>query len=135
MGLERAAASRHDPRAGEKLAAAGFVGAYQRGWETPDGHALSAEIFQFATPAGAAQFHRQMTEYACRFSSEAFAGTGNETGLQVNYSTGDPVVEQLAWVDGPYRLVVSESYAAPPADHAGITDLAFRAEKLMAGFR
>ena len=135
MGLERAAASRHDPRAGEKLEAAGFVGAYRRDWETPDGHALSAEIFQFATPAGAAQFHRQMTDYACRFSSEAFAGTANETGLQVNYSTGDPVVEQLAWVDGPYRLVVSQSYAAPPADHAGITDLAFRAEKLMAGFR
>lgn len=135
MGLERAAATRHDPRADEELAAAGFVAAYRRDWETPDGHTLSAEIFQFATPSGAAQFHREMTEYACRFSSEAFAGTGNETGLQVDYSVGDPVVEQLAWVDGPYRLVVARSYAAGPADHAGITDLGFRAEKLLAGFR
>jgi hypothetical protein len=135
MRLEQAAMSRHDPKAGVKLQAAGFVAAYRRDWETPDGHTLSADIFQFATPKGAARFHRQMTEYACRFSSLAFAGTDNQTGLRINYSTGDPVVEQLAWVDGPYRVVVARSYAAPPVDHAGIQDLAFRAEKLLAGFR
>ena len=133
MGLQTAAASRHDPKAGEKLEADGFEAAYTRQWQTPDGRLLSAEVFRFATPAGATRFHREMTEYACRFSTLAFSGTGGETGLQVNYSTGDPVVEQLAWVDGPYRVVVSRSYTDRPLDHAGIIDLAFRAMKQAAG--
>jgi hypothetical protein len=133
MGLAAAAASRHDPQADEKLTADGFEAGYQREWRTPDGRTLSAEVFRFGTPAGAARFHREMTEYACRFSTLAFTGTGGETGLQVNYSTGDPVVEQLAWVDGPYRIVVSRSYAERPFDHAEIIDLAFRAMKQLAG--
>jgi hypothetical protein len=134
LGLRAAAASRHDPRAGEKLAADGFEAAYQREWETPEGRTLSAEVFRFATPAGAARFHREMTEYACRFSSLAFPGFLNSTGLQVNYSSGDPVVEQLAWVEGRYRIVVSRSFAERPRDHADITDLAFRAMKQLTGF-
>jgi hypothetical protein len=134
MGLGAAAASRHDPRAGDKLAADGFEAAYQREWETPEGRLLSAEVFRFATPTGAARFHREMTEYACGFSSLAFPGFLNATGLQVNYSTGDPVVEQLAWVDGRYRIVVSRSFADRPLDHADITDLAFRAMKHLTGF-
>jgi hypothetical protein len=134
LGLAAAAATRHDPQADEKLAADGFEAGYERQWETPDGRTLSAEVFRFASPSGAERFHREMTEYACRFSSLAFAGTGGETGLQVNYSTGDPVVEQLAWVDGPFRIVVSRSFAERPPDHADITDLAFRAMKQLAGF-
>jgi hypothetical protein len=124
MGIERAAESRHDPAAADKLHAAGFVGAYRRDWETPAGRHLSAEIFAFGTPDGAARFHRQMSEYACRFSSLAFVGSAGETGLRVNYTGGDPIVEQLGWVDGSFRIVVTRSYAQAPPDHDEIGGLA-----------
>jgi hypothetical protein len=118
--------------AGQKLAEDGYVGGYGRDWETANGHSLSAEIFAFSTAAGAAKFHRQMTEYACRFSSEAFTGPANETGLRVNYTGGDPIVEQLGWVDGSFRIVVARSYASPPADHAGVVALAQHAAEHLA---
>ena len=128
MALERAAFSRHDPDARAKLVAAGFEGAYGRDWRTPDGRSLSAEIFEFASPAGAMEFHRQMTEYACRFSGQAFQTTiPASVGLQVRYSSGDPIVEQIAWVDGSRRLVVTQSFTDAPPDHAAIVELAGRA--------
>lgn len=128
MGLERAGFSRHDPDARAKLVAAGFVGAYRRDWRTPEGRTLSAEIFEFASSAGAMQFHRQMTVYACRFSEQAFETVfPASVGLRVRYSTGDPIVEQIAWVDGPRRLVVTQSFAQPPPDHAAVVELARRA--------
>jgi hypothetical protein len=108
--------------------AAGFVGAYRRDWQTPEGRTLSAEIFEFASSAGAMQFHRQMTEYACRFSEQAFETVfPASVGLQVRYSSGDPIVEQIAWVDGSRRLVVTQSFAQPPPDHAAVVELVRRA--------
>ena len=128
MGLDQAGFSRADPDARSKLVAAGFVGAYGRDWRTPEGRLLSAEIFAFTSSAGALQFHRQMTEYACRFSEEAFETVlPASVGLRVRYSTGDPIVEQIAWVDGPRRFVVTQSFAQPPPDHAAVVELARRA--------
>jgi hypothetical protein len=132
MRFERAAESRHDPTAADKLRAAGFEAAYRRDWETPAGRHLSAEIFAFATPQGAAMFHRQMTEYACRFSSLAFPGPNSELGLRVNYTGGDPIVEQIGWVDGRFRIVVTRSFVEPPPDHADVEALARRAAEHLA---
>ena len=74
------------------------------------------------------QFQRQMTLYACRFSEQAFETMyPASVGLQVRYSTGDPIVEQIAWVDGARRLVVSQSFTQRPADHAAVVELARRA--------
>jgi hypothetical protein len=128
MGLERAGFSRADPDARAKLIGAGFLDAYRRDWKTADGRDLSAEIFAFASPAGALQFNRQMTEYACRFSEQAFkTPLQASVGLRVRSSGGDPIVEQISWVDGSFRLVVSWSFAEPPADHADVVELARRA--------
>ncbi|MDP2350701.1 MAG: hypothetical protein Q8M74_06040 [Chloroflexota bacterium] len=128
MGLERAGFSRHDPEARPKLVAAGFVGAYRRDWQTLEGRTLSAEIFEFASSVGAMQFHRQMTEYACRFSDQAFETPfPASVGLRVRHSGGDPIVEQIAWVDGSRRLVVTQSFAQPPSDHAAVVEFAGRA--------
>ena len=124
MRFERAAESRHDPAAADKLRAAGFEAAYRRDWDTPAGRHLSAEIFAFATPQGAAMFHRQMTDYACRFSSLAFPGPNGELGLRVNYAGGDPILEQLGWVDGRFRIVVARSFVDSPPDHANVEALA-----------
>lgn len=128
LNHSRAPQSLHETQGGSKLIAAGFVGAYRRDWRTPDGRSLSAEIFQFATSVGAVQFHRQMTEYACRFSETGFeAPFPASVGLRVRYSDGDQTVEQIGWVDGEFRLVVTRSFAEAPADHAAIVDLARRA--------
>lgn len=132
LDLAAAAESRHDPAALEKLAMAGFVGGYHREWELLDGHRASAEIFRFNTASGAAQFHRAATEYACRFANVAFMGPNGETGLQIRYSSGDRIVEQLAWVDGPLRILVSRGFDEPPADQRLIIDLAQRASERLA---
>jgi hypothetical protein len=84
LDLPAAARSRHDPGAQPELVAAGFVSGYHREWVLLlEGHHVGAEIFRFASPSGAERFHRQATEYACRFANLAFAGASGETGLQV----------------------------------------------------
>ncbi|MEX2011478.1 MAG: hypothetical protein WEF51_04480, partial [Chloroflexota bacterium] len=123
MDLDVAGRSRHDPEARDKLAAAGFVGAYVRVWRTADGREINAEIFDFESQEGATIFHRQMTDHACPFANGAFPGQLNGVGLQVRYGSGDPIVEQIAWVDGSRRILVSRSFTQTPADHASILDL------------
>ena len=132
LNLQAAAESRHDPLARDKLAMAGFIAGYHREWVLPNGQRAGAEIFRFNTPSGAAQFHRHATEYACRFANLAFSGPGGGTGLQVRYSTGDRIVEQLAWVDGSLRIVVTRGFDEPPTDHGVIIDLARRASERLA---
>lgn len=132
LDLAAAAESRHDPAAYDKLARAGFIAGYHREWVLLDGHQVGAEIFRFNTVSGAELFHRQATAYACRFANLAFAGPNGETGLQIRYSTGDRIVEQLAWVDGPMRILVSRGFDVPPADHGLIIDLARRASARLA---
>jgi len=133
MDLDAAGRSRHDPEAREKLAAAGFVGAFVRVWRTSDGREIDAEIFDFASPEGAAMFHRRMTDHACPFANGAFAAPFNGVGLQVRYGSGDPIVEQIAWVDGSRRILVSRSFSQAPADHGSILDLAARAASQYGG--
>lgn len=132
LNLTAAARSRHDPDARAKLVAAGFIDGYARTWVGERVLQMHAEIFRFETAAGAAGFHHVATEYACRFANLAFAGPNGETGLQVRYSTGDPIVEQLAWVDGSMRIVVSRGFDEPPPDHGLIIDLARQAAERLA---
>lgn len=127
MHLDVAGRSRHDPQARQKLTAAGFVVAFQRVWRTRDDREIRAEIFDFESPSGAQTFHRQMTDHGCQYANAAFAGPFNGVGLQVRHAGGDPIVEQIAWVDGSRRILVSRSFGEQPAVHDVIFDLAARA--------
>ena len=130
LSLSGAARTRADPDARSKLEAAGFVKAYQRTWNTADGHVLFAEIFEFRDSPGAMQFHRQTLEYSCRFSNEAFEGPfPASVGQQLRYSGAESIVDQVHWVDGPYRIIVFHSFASPPADHGAVLALAQRAAR------
>jgi hypothetical protein len=124
LDLDGAAVSRHNPRARAILVESGFRDGYLRAWETAAGRLVQAEILVFESVEGARTFHREFTAYACRFSSQAFAGIDGAVGLQVRYGAGDPIREQLTWVDGPMRVQVSMSFESEPADHARILALA-----------
>jgi hypothetical protein len=124
LNLERAALSRHNPRARDLLEENGFGRGYLRAWDTADGRLVDAEILAFGTADGAWAFHRAMTAYACGYSNQAFVGPADSVGLRVLYGTGDPIREQLTWVDGTMRVQVSRSFETEPADHAEIVRLA-----------
>lgn len=130
LDLEDEASSRHDPDAHQQLVDAGFVIAYHRVWQTSIGDQIEASESSFEDAAGALYFHQQVNRYACGFSNEAFAGPGDAVGLQVRYGSGPhPIVEQVSWVLGARRYVVSVGTAAAPADHERVRNLAQRVVK------
>jgi hypothetical protein len=132
LSLDDAAVSRHNPRARDLLEENGYRDGYLRAWETSDGRLVQAEILVFDSAQGARAFHRAFTAYACRFSSQAFAGPADAVGLRVRYGTGDPFREQLTWVDGTMRVQVSRSFETEPIDHSDIQTLAANQLKQLA---
>jgi hypothetical protein len=131
MDLEAAAESRHDPDTREQLIAAGFAGAYVREWQATDGRRIHADVFEFHDGAGAIAFQSTVNRYACRFSNEAFEGPVQGIGLQVRWSRGDPIEEQISWVMDNRRYLVSVRAIAPPDDHERIRTIAERAARLL----
>lgn len=107
MDLEAAAESRHDPDTREQLVEAGFLTATSRDWLAADGRHIGADIFVFRDEVGALRFHRTVNRYACQFSNEAFEGPLHGIGLEVRWSRGDPILEQISWVNGDRRYIVS----------------------------
>ena len=124
MDLDAAAESRHDPDTRAQLIDAGFVVGQATTWFAVDGHHLESDVFYFRDAAGALAFHRAVNRHACQYSNEAFAGRPSGVGLQVRRSTGDPIVEQISWVTGDRRYVVSVGSSSPPPDHARVQNLA-----------
>lgn len=117
MTLEQSAASRVDTETLPQLRAAGFESAYHRQWIRDDGTSLGTDIFAFATTDGAQSYHLAVTDYACRYSSESFPVPGGGVGLRINYGSGDPVRDQVAWIDGNRRVVIAIGYRDDSGDH------------------
>ena len=120
MDLAQTADSRHDPETLGQLTEAGFVTAHARQWTAADGRVIQADVMEFADPTGALAYQERVTRYACGFSNLAFEAPQEGIGLQVRWSRGDPIVEQVSWVAGARRFLVSVRLGAPPADHARI---------------
>lgn len=123
MTLEETAASRVDTETLPQLRAAGFESAYRRLWIREDGTMLGNDVFVFATQKGALSYHQAVTAYACRYSSEVFSVPGGGVGLRILYGSGDPVRDQVAWIDGNRRVVIAIGYQDDSADHREILDL------------
>jgi hypothetical protein len=124
--LTQEAATKRDPDTAAELRTAGFQGAFHLGWADPSGRGISAEVMEFGNQAGALFYHRTVSRYACQFANAAYGSADGGLGLEVRYSTGDPISEQIAWVDGARRFVVSRTYLAVPADLEQILELAAR---------
>jgi len=122
----RAAASRIDTETLPQLRAAGFVSAYRRQWIREDGTSLGTDVFVFASQEGARGYHRAVTAYACRYSTESFAVVGGGVGLRIHYGSGDPFRDQVAWVDGNRRIVIAIGYRDDSRDHREVLDLVDR---------
>lgn len=127
MTLEQSAASRVDTETLPQLRAAGFDSAYRREWIRDDGTTLGTDIFVFATAEGATSYHIAVTDYACRYSSESFAVPGGGVGLRILYGSGDPVRDQVAWIDGNRRVVIAIGYRDDSGDHREVLDFVDRA--------
>jgi hypothetical protein len=123
MTLEETAASRVDTETLPQLRAAGFESAYRRLWIREDGTMLGNDVFVFATQKGALSYHEAVTAYACRYSSEVFPVPGGGVGLRILYGSGDPVRDQVAWIDGNRRVVIAIGYQDDSADHREVLDL------------
>ncbi len=135
LSLDALAASRYEPNARQLLINDRYVSGYARMWETAEGRGMDVEVEQFTSASGAAAFDRQMVTYACRYSNMAFAVPGGGVGLQIRYGTGDPIAEQISWVVGARRLLLSRTFLAPPATHGLVLDLAARTRALSGGSR
>ena len=129
MTLEESAASRVDTMTLPQLRAAGFVSAYQRDWIRDDGTRLGNDVFAFAEANGAVSYQQAVTGYACRYSSETFAVPGGGVGLRILYGSGDPVRDQIAWIDGNHRIVMAIGYRDDSRDHGEVLDLVARARQ------
>jgi len=55
--------------------------------------------------------------YGCTFANASFSAPAGGVGLQVRYETGDPIVEQVSWVSGKRRFLVTVGHGAPPPGH------------------
>jgi len=123
MTLEEAAASRYDTKTLAQLRAAGFVSAYGREWIRDDGTKLGTDVFRFGEAEGAASYHEAVTSYACRYSSESFGVPGGGVGLRILYGSGDPVRDQVSWIDGNNRIVIAIGYEDDSRDHNEVLGL------------
>lgn len=117
LDLDAAAESRHDPDTRDQLLDSGFVSGYQRIVRAADDRAIQIDAFEFESHEGARRYQETVIRYACRFANLGFGHPDGGVGLQVRYSTGDPIVEQVSWVEGSRRYVVSLSLLSPPAEH------------------
>jgi hypothetical protein len=126
MTLEESAASRVDTMTLPQLRAAGFVSAYGREWIRDDGTMLVNDVFAFAEASGAESFHETATGYACRYSSETFGVPDGGVGLRILYGSGDPVRDQVAWIDENHRILMAIGYRDDARDHSEVLSLVAR---------
>ena len=126
LDLDAAAESRHDPDTRDQLVDSGFVAGYQRIIRAADDRAIQIDAFEFVNHEGARRYQEMVTRYACQFANLGFGHPEGGVGLQVRYSTGDPIVEQISWVEGSRRYVVSLSLLAPPAAHDRVIEITSR---------
>ena len=124
MNLEQAAGSRVDTFTLKQLRASQFVGAYRREWIRNDGTMLGNDVFAFETNEGASSYHRAVTAYACAYSTETFEVPGGGVGLRIRYGSGDPIRDQIAWLEANHRIVIAIGYQKAPADHSDALRLA-----------
>jgi hypothetical protein len=133
MTLEQSAASRVDTMTLPQLREAGFVSAWRREWIRDDGTGLGNDVFAFAEARGAESYQQAVTAYACRYSSQTFEVPGGGVGLRILYGSGDPVRDQVAWIDGNHRFVVAIGYRDDSLDHSEVLDLVTRARQVSRG--
>jgi hypothetical protein len=97
---------------------------FERGWYGSE-HAVLMTVQIFEEPDDAAAYHRWIsTSFTCRFSNEVFEGpVEGSIGFQIRWADGD-VSEQIAFVRGPLRYVVSLRGAPPPPDRGAVVNLA-----------
>lgn len=129
LDLDTLAASRHDPNSRALLIQDRYMDGYARDWLTADGRTIGVEVLQFAEASGAVAFQTSMTNHACGYSNLAFGAPEGGVGLQIRYGSGDPIHEQIAWVVGARRMLVTRTFLTPPANHRDILDLAARARE------
>jgi hypothetical protein len=133
MTIEEAAASRYDTMTLPQLREAGFVSAYGREWIRDNGTRLVNDVFAFAQPHGAESYQQAVTAYACRYSSDTFEVPGGGVGLRILYGSGDPVRDQVAWIDGNHRIVMAIGYRDDSLDHSEVLDLVTRGRQVSRG--
>jgi hypothetical protein len=115
LDIAAAVESRVDPRTEEQLVSAGFVEGLRRGWTAEIG-VIAADAFAFDSPQGALEFHRDVTEYACGFAQRTFAVGEDAIGMRIVYRSEPHIRDQIAWIDGRHRVLVSIGYADVPFD-------------------
>ena len=123
LSLEMVVAGRVNPEESRvELMRDLFVDGYMQEWEgATDGVGFTAQ--RFATGAGAKDFHAFANRFACQFANETFPGPHGSIGLQIRYRGGD-IGEQVSWVSGTTRILVSLIQDDAPPDHAKIEALA-----------
>lgn len=118
--LEDVAQSRVNPDESRiELVGDGFVRGYHQAWSREETK-LEFSAQEFATVEGALAFHAFANRYACQFANETFHGPLGSIGLQIRYSSGRPIGEQLSWVSGSTRILVFVDHATPPVDHGRV---------------
>jgi hypothetical protein len=127
LTLVEAAETRADPDARADLEEAGFVTGHYRSWTAMDGRVIHADAFEFRSEAGALEYQRRVHRYACEAANLHFDAPEGGVGLQTRYNSGDPIVEQVSWVTGNRRYLVSVRHLDAPADHSRILGIYERA--------
>ena len=123
--------SRHDPDSLELLRDHSFRGSVARLWHTPQGLRLEHQIYEFGSPRDAQSFEVHAATYTCRFANSAWradlphpsGGFSMGLGFQVRHRAA-AIVEQISWVRGTRRHVISVGLPEVPKHHGQIAGLA-----------
>jgi hypothetical protein len=137
MGIDGAAASRVYPNAREVLEFNGFLAAHRRVTEVSEKVTIQTDVFEFGDAEGAHGWQAAINRAACQSSNETFPAPGVGVGLQIRRRDPDfpRIVEQVSWVVGNRRFVISHSFWERPPDHETILMLARQGVTVSGGDR
>lgn len=114
LPLETVASNAFDPRMEANLVELGYIEGYERDWAFGVGH-ISHVAYEFADAEAAAEFQARISEFACVYANDAFAAPDGGIGLQLRYSEEPRVREQISWVVGARRNLVTVAPGDPPS--------------------
>lgn len=100
-----------------------FEEGYVRRWAA-DGRFSVAAVWEFRTQGGAADLELFARNEACPYAQDAFLVPGVDDAVGVTFQTGTGWVDQVTFLRGRYRFLVTETSIGRPAGHEGAVALA-----------
>jgi hypothetical protein len=105
----------------------GYTGVVMRKWKLPSGQILTHFVYGFLSPRAAEAYEKILLRAICQYASASWradlplseGGTTTGIGLQLTKANVG-LFEQVSFIRGQYRHIISLGYESPPLSHRQI---------------